>query len=391
MVDYFSLEQIQFVKNEFEKVINNYDISRFKINEFEEVLLLDDSLALFIKIDERRVTASCDLCGQKYYSLHIEEITYNELGFKYNHTAFVKKICSYFHVLFINHTLEGAEGTYIGYTKFRGLNSIWWSNLPSVLIQINEALPELKLMERYEVWDGVHYYFIVLELQINNDTCRCVAYTREKPHAFIISLGRTFIKTGEISNEIRNSYNFGKMLNDLKGVTRKDRLEKYMKYFFFEKSFKEKDDVWRYADKLLERANNGKFDEIARSTYICPIYKWVTEELVLKLTKKLYKQYTVIYQYKPFFLRSSFGGQMSYDIYIQDLKVAIEYQGKQHFEPVDYFGGKEAFEKGQIRDNEKRKLSKENGIKLVYINFDEVITTDLIKSRVEGDLEYECR
>jgi hypothetical protein len=134
----------------------------------------------------------------------------------------------------------------------------------------------------------------------------------------------------------------------------------------------------------LERANNGKFDEIARSTYICPIYKWVTEELVLKLTKKLYKQYTVIYQYKPFFLRSSFGGQMSYDIYIQDLKVAIEYQGKQHFEPVDYFGGKEAFEKGQIRDNEKRKLSKENGIKLVYINFDEVITTDLIKSKVEG-------
>ena len=44
---------------------------------------------------------------------------------------------------------------------------------------------------------------------------------------------------------------------------------------------------------------------------------------------------------------------------------------------------REAFEKGKIRDEEKKNLSKEHGIKLVYINFDEVITTELIKSRVE--------
>ena len=47
-MNYFSLEQIQFVKNEFEKVISNYEISRFKINELEEVLLLDDSLAFIM-------------------------------------------------------------------------------------------------------------------------------------------------------------------------------------------------------------------------------------------------------------------------------------------------------------------------------------------------------
>ena len=68
-MNYFSLEQIQFVKSEFEKIISIYEISRFKINEFEEVLLLDDSLILFIGIDERRVTASCDLYNQNYYSL----------------------------------------------------------------------------------------------------------------------------------------------------------------------------------------------------------------------------------------------------------------------------------------------------------------------------------
>ena len=39
-------------------------VMNFKINEFEEVLLLDDSLVLFIGIDERRVTSSCDLYNQ---------------------------------------------------------------------------------------------------------------------------------------------------------------------------------------------------------------------------------------------------------------------------------------------------------------------------------------
>ena len=77
---------------------------------------------------------------------------------------------------------------------------------------------------------------------------------------------------------------------------------------------------------------------------------------------------------------------MSYDIYICELRVAIEYQGKQHFEPVDYFGGKENFEKQHERDLLKARLSVENGIKLVYVNYWEDITPDLIKSKVEQAL-----
>ena len=49
---------------------------------------------------------------------------------------------------------------------------------------------------------------------------------------------------------------------------------------------------------------------------------------------------------------------MSYDIYIWGLKTAIEYQGKQHFESIDYFGGEKAFKKLQQRDIEKQELSK---------------------------------
>ena len=35
---------------------------------------------------------------------------------------------------------------------------------------------------------------------------------------------------------------------------------------------------------------------------------------------------------------------LSYDFYIPNNNVVIEFQGKQHFEPIEYFGGKEYFE-----------------------------------------------
>ena len=135
--------------------------------------------------------------------------------------------------------------------------------------------------------------------------------------------------------------------------------------------------------KYLDDVKSGKYKFVERIPYSKPEYRWKTEEYVYKIVKKLYKEDGVIYQHRPFFLHSSTGGQMSYDIFISGLNVAIEYQGKQHFEPVDYFGGEDAFKKLQKRDAEKKKLSQENGIKLVYINYWEDVTPELIQQRVE--------
>ena len=74
---------------------------------------------------------------------------------------------------------------------------------------------------------------------------------------------------------------------------------------------------------------------------------------------------------------------MSYDIFICGLNVAIEYQGKQHFEPVEIFGGEEHFQEQIHRDQLKKDLSLQNGVALVYINYWEDISPDLIKRRVE--------
>lgn len=73
---------------------------------------------------------------------------------------------------------------------------------------------------------------------------------------------------------------------------------------------------------------------------------------------------------------------MSYDVFVYGEKIAFEYQGKQHFEPIDYFGGKEHFEEQRGRDVLKKGLSEENGIILIYVNYWEDISIELIKKKI---------
>jgi len=47
----------------------------------------------------------------------------------------------------------------------------------------------------------------------------------------------------------------------------------------------------------------------------------------------------------------------------------IEYQGKQHYEPIAFFGGEENFKKQRINDELKRTYAKEKGLYLVEIPY----------------------
>ena len=67
-----------------------------------------------------------------------------------------------------------------------------------------------------------------------------------------------------------------------------------------------------------------------------------------------------LYQYRPDWL-----GRQSLDLYIPSLKTAIEYQGIQHYLPVDFFGGEEALGQRQELDRVKRQLCEENQVRLI--------------------------
>ena len=60
---------------------------------------------------------------------------------------------------------------------------------------------------------------------------------------------------------------------------------------------------------------------------------------------------------------------LSYDFYLPDYNMLIEYQGIQHYKEKEFFGGKKQFEKQQYHDNLKRKYAKNNGYKLLELKY----------------------
>lgn len=60
-------------------------------------------------------------------------------------------------------------------------------------------------------------------------------------------------------------------------------------------------------------------------------------------------------------------GRQHLDVFIPSLYVGIEYQGEQHDQPVDFFGGHEAYIQNQKRDQRKLRLCKRNGVHLIYV------------------------
>ena len=81
-------------------------------------------------------------------------------------------------------------------------------------------------------------------------------------------------------------------------------------------------------------------------------------------------------------------GNLSYDFYLPDYNMCIEYQGEQHEHPVEFFGGQEAFEKQQEHDRRKRQYAKDHGIELLeiwYYDFDNIEEILNNKLKCKGD------
>ena len=62
---------------------------------------------------------------------------------------------------------------------------------------------------------------------------------------------------------------------------------------------------------------------------------------------------------------------MSYDFYLPDQNILIEYQGLQHYQPIDYFGGDDRFMVQQKHDQMKLDYAKEHGYNLIAIPYTE--------------------
>lgn len=105
--------------------------------------------------------------------------------------------------------------------------------------------------------------------------------------------------------------------------------------------------------------------------------KWKSEMALFQLVKKNFKD--AIFQYYDSWL-----DRQSLDIYIPSLRVGIEYQGIIHYEPVDYFGGEDAFKHRVYLDQLKQEKAKRADVKILEWHYNEPISKAVLISKLKG-------
>lgn len=78
-------------------------------------------------------------------------------------------------------------------------------------------------------------------------------------------------------------------------------------------------------------------------------------------------------------------GAQSFDIFLPSHNIAIEYQGEQHYNPLDIFGGQEGLSEQKRRDEQKKTLANANGIDLKYWNYIYYVSDTSVKSFLESN------
>ena len=110
--------------------------------------------------------------------------------------------------------------------------------------------------------------------------------------------------------------------------------------------------------------------------------KWTNENILYNNLKSIFKNYEIIRHYRPSFLKG-----LELDFFLPQIDLAIEYQGIQHFKPQEHWGGKKAFNNLIERDQKKKELCSEYGIKIFYFYYYEELSEELILNKLKDFLK----
>ena len=106
----------------------------------------------------------------------------------------------------------------------------------------------------------------------------------------------------------------------------------------------------------------------------CPICNESKGENVIR---KYLKDNGIKYKKQKTFDGCNYKYPLRFDFYLIKHNICIEYDGMQHFRPVNYFGGIDTFNYILIKDEIKNQYCKNNNIKLIRIRYDENIIEKL--------------
>ena len=154
--------------------------------------------------------------------------------------------------------------------------------------------------------------------------------------------------------------------------------------------------VWFKCENKKHKDYLRNCDSSFRYNYRCPCCQFSKGE---KEIERILDELSIKYE-----TQKSFDGlvgdgikrkrKLRFDFYLPDSSLTIEYQGRQHDEEVDYFGGKQELEKRKRYDNLKRKYCKDNNIELLeiwYCDYNNIETILKNKLKKEERLLWKIR
>lgn len=388
--------------------LGKYDFKKYVIKNESIILLVEDSFIIsFSVFFEEKIIYD-------RYGIVIEELLPNEI-FSFSENKYRFKDVDINSDINGNYPISYFYKRFTGeYEKFGYSKFVDTPKIKSMFDEINQKIPELKLKQRYNDWNGWKYYFIVYELNYKNNNGVAIHYTQNKfPLNYAYSsekkLEELFVPSIETDSLFVNDiYYYNKYALSRNFISIREKMyedyynnvlkletnaygytslyNKYLYYYIVPKMIKKESDIHKITTNIIIDVQKGLYKNVEKNLYTIGKYKWKSEELMVKCIKKIFNEYEVIQQFKPYFLYVN-KGQLSFDAYIPKLKIAFEYQGKQHYEPIEYFGGEESFKKQQYRDKIKKEISKKNNVKLIYVNYWEDITIELItKKLIENNI-----
>lgn len=120
----------------------------------------------------------------------------------------------------------------------------------------------------------------------------------------------------------------------------------------------------------------------------CPECKYSSGEQKIK---EVLNKYNISYiPQKTFNDLKGLGGKcLSYDFYLPQYNLLIEFQGKQHECPIEYFGGEEKFKIQQEHDKRKKEYTKLHKINLIEIWYYDIDNIEEILNKTINNLNLE--
>lgn len=114
---------------------------------------------------------------------------------------------------------------------------------------------------------------------------------------------------------------------------------------------------------------HGIFNQLAHnhtSGYGCPI---CNESIGEKNIRIFLENNGILFNQEKNFKNCIYKKYLFFDFYLPDYNICIEYDGIQHFEIVEYFGGIKTYEENLKRDKIKNEYCQSNNIHLIRISY----------------------